>query len=265
MSQSEMKELLIFALKEAGIIQKQYFEKVHQIQQKESISSIVTEVDLLCDKAIVENIWSNYPDHNILSEEGGFKSKNSEYTWIIDPLDGTSNFAAGIPWFGVLIALVKNNIPVLAGAYLPFDEKLYLAESGKGTLLNDRKLRMGSDQLKNVLFGFSTDFSEDINMLEQGLKYYRFLIQNTRNIRSTNSLVDMMLVAEGKLGGVLNMYTKIWDIAAPWLIIKEAGGEFILTDGKSPDFTTEDDVMLRNYSIITGSVSLLEEFRKKQS
>jgi len=110
-----MKELLISCLKAAGKIQKENFNRKLHNEQKESISSIVTEVDLLCDKITTDLISQTYHDHTILTEETGLTSHHSKYTWVIDPLHGTSNFAAGIPWFGVLIALFENDLPVLAG------------------------------------------------------------------------------------------------------------------------------------------------------
>ena len=83
-----------------------------------------------------------FPVHNIISEESGFSNRKSKYTWVIDPLDGTSNFASSIPWFGVLIALFENNIPVMGGAYLPVLNQMYIAEKGKGALLNGKPFRM---------------------------------------------------------------------------------------------------------------------------
>jgi myo-inositol-1(or 4)-monophosphatase len=254
-----MKEILINALKEAGRIQRENFNKAHQIEQKETISSIVTEVDILCDKIINQLITQAYPLHNILSEESGLSFKHSKYTWVIDPLDGTSNFAAGVPWFGVLIALFENNRPLMAGAYLPVDDKLYFAESGKGAYLNDKRIKLEISKLKNVLVAFSTDYTDDNVFLEKGLEIYRFLIRNARNTRSTNSLVDFMMVAEGKFGGAVNLFTRIWDIAAPWLIIKEAGGLMKYLNGKDLDFELNENAIGKNYPVMTGSLSILKE------
>jgi myo-inositol-1(or 4)-monophosphatase len=257
-----MKEKLISIMEEAGKLQKQNFNKVHRYKQKESISSIVTETDILCERFILDSISSDFPLHNILSEETGFIYKKSKFTWIVDPLDGTSNFAAGIPWFGVLIAILENNAPVMAGAYIPLEKKLFFAEAGKGAFLNKKRLRIKESSLKNVLFAFSTDYSDDKESIENALKIFRFLIQNTRNIRSTNSLVDFMMVAEGKLGGVVNMYTRIWDIAAPWLIIKEAGGDLKLLDFCDVSFEINKDETDKNYPVFTGSASIMNEFEK---
>ena len=133
-----MKNLLISALKASGDTLLEYFDKPLEIKQKESQSSIVTEADLESEKIIIGLIRNVYPAHNIISEEAGFINNNSEYTWIIDPLDGTSNFASGIPWFGVLITLFERNTPVMAGAYLPVQNILYFAEAGKGAYRNGK-------------------------------------------------------------------------------------------------------------------------------
>lgn len=256
-----MKELLIKALKEAGQIQRDNFRKPHVIDQKESISSVVTEVDLLCDKEISTLIAEKFPDHNILTEENGFVNKHSKYTWIIDPIDGTSNFAAGIPWFGVLIAVLHNKTPIMAGAYLPIDDKLYFAETGKGAFLNGIELKISSALLKDSLVSFATDYTENIDYLNQGIAIYKSLINKSRNIRCTNSLLDFMLVAEGRLGASVNMFTKIWDIASPWLIVKEAGGFLKSPNNSEIDFDLGENALVRNYGVIAGSNNILNEIK----
>jgi myo-inositol-1(or 4)-monophosphatase len=106
-----MKDILITALKTAGAELLKYFGKPVETTQKESQSSVVTKADLKSDALIVKLITDKFPQHNIVSEEGGFINRNSAYTWVIDPLDGTSNFASAIPWFGVLIALFEDTAP----------------------------------------------------------------------------------------------------------------------------------------------------------
>lgn len=258
-----MKELLIGALKSAGKVQKDYFRKSYHIEQKESISSIVTEVDFRCDQIISDAIRKDFPDHNILTEESGLTNKYSQYTWVVDPLDGTSNFAAGIPWFGVLIAVFENDVPILAGAYLPIDDLLYIAESGKGAYRNGKRLKIENSELKNSLVGFAIDYSDDAKFLDYGLNLYRLLIKNARNIRCANSLVDFMMFAEGSLGGNINMCTKIWDIAAPWLIIHEAGGALRDIYNQEIKFELNEQSISKNYSVMAGSCSILNEIASK--
>jgi myo-inositol-1(or 4)-monophosphatase len=258
-----MQELLIECLKRAGEIQLSRFHTIDKISRKESISSIVTEVDLECDKEINGIIQKGFPDHNVLSEETGLKNNNSEYTWIIDPLDGTSNYAAGLPWFGVLIAVLKGNVPFMAGAYIPFSDKLYLAESGKGASLNGKILKIENRNIDDSLFAFSIDYTKDDNYLNRGVEIYKYLIKNTRNVRTTNSLIDLLNVAENSFGGVINMYNGIWDIAAPNLIIKEAGGIVKDIYGFELEFKTDESHIYKNYPVITGSPLIVERVIKE--
>jgi myo-inositol-1(or 4)-monophosphatase len=253
-----MKSVLIDALNHAGQIQMENFGKLLNEDVKESISSIVTEVDIKCEKKIIEIISSAFPNHNILSEECGFIDNHSIYTWIVDPIDGTSNFAAGIPWFGILIALLEHENPVMSGAYLPVSGDLYFAEKGKGSYLNNVLIQLSNKELNKVLFAFSTDYTNDDKLLIKSVQMYRYLVQHVRNIRCTNSLVDFLLVAEGKLGGCLNMFTKIWDIAATYLIIKEAGGEFKNLDFSEIKFELKPGLLLKNYSVIAGNQSVIK-------
>jgi len=253
-----MKSVLIEALKQAGQIQLEYFGKDMQEVVKESISSIVTEIDIESEKCIIENIISAYPNHNIISEECGYINNLSNYTWVIDPIDGTSNFAAGIPWFGVLIAIFENNIPVLSGAYLPVSDDLYIAEKGKGSFLNGQKLQIPDKELCNILFAFSTDYSSNKDYQDFGIGLYQFLIQNSRNVRSTNSLVDALFVAETKLGGCINMFAKIWDIAATYLIVKEAGGIFKSLNLEDIKFDLSQQGLQKNYGILAGSAASIK-------
>ena len=259
-----MKDILIGSLKLGGTTLLEYFDKPLREMQKESQSSIVTEADLKSDSVISEFLSSRFPEHNILSEESGFRNNNSKFTWVIDPLDGTSNFAAGIPWFGVLVTLFQNNVPVMAGAYLPVFDTIYFAEKDKGAFRNDMKLdKTRNTSIKNSLIAFSVDFSEDEEFLDRGLSFYKFIIKHSRNIRSTNSLVDFIYVAEGKFGGCINLFTRIWDISGLGLLISETGGIMKDISGEEIQYEIDNHAMNRNYPVICGTenvLGLLEKF-----
>jgi len=255
-----MKEILKNILKDAGLLLLDFFNNPVTAIQKESQSSIVTEADLGSEKLIVDIIRSEFPSHNILSEECGFIDNKSEYTWIIDPLDGTSNFASGIPWFGVLITLFRGNQPEMAGAYLPITEYLFFAEKGKGAVKNDNPFSLPADKsLKDSLFAFCVDYTEDQDFLNRGLETYKFIAQHSRNIRSTNSLVDFLYVAEGKFGGVLNLFTKVWDISGLGLIISEAGGVMKNINGNDIHFSIGKDLIKENFPVIAGNRNIVEQ------
>ena len=257
-----MKDILISALKTSGKSLLEYFTKPGKVRIKESQSSVVTEADLKSDSIILNLLRESYPEHNIISEESGFRNNNSRFTWVIDPLDGTSNFAAGIPWFGVLISLFEDNIPILGGAYLPVTDIIYIAEKGKGATMNGIKLKMRKKSFKDSLIAFSVDYTEDDEFLEHGISVFKYIIQSSRNIRSTNSLVDFIYVAEGKFGGCINLFTKVWDISAPGLIIEEAGGVMLDVYGNEITYKIGDDLPARNFPVVAGSEEIVKSLTK---
>lgn len=257
-----MKDTLEIALRTAGRELLKHFGKTLDFTEKESQSSIVTKADLKSDSLITGLIKDRFPAHNILSEESGFSNRNSEYTWVIDPLDGTSNFASAIPWFGILICLFENNEPLMGGAYLPVYDLMYIAEKGKGAFLNRKPVKMEHDKLlRNSLFAFSVDYTDDEKELNSSIAIYRNLVRGCRNIRSTNCLVDFLYVAEGKFGGCVNLFTKIWDISALGLIISEAGGIMKYVDGSDIRYVFNDKTVEQNFAVMTGSEGIVDELK----
>jgi myo-inositol-1(or 4)-monophosphatase len=251
------------ALLEAGKILLENFGKLTEYTVKESQSSIVTKTDIDSEKKIIEIILENFPDHNTLGEETGFQNRNSKYTWIIDPLDGTSNFAAGIPWFGVIICLLNSDIPFMAGCFLPVQNEIYFAEKGKGATRNGEKIKVsGETELKNILAAYSLDYSDELGKTEREAKLIQQVVSRIRNLRSTNCIIDFCYTADGKLGACMNQTTKIWDIAGPGLIIEEAGG--IVTDlqGNAFDFSLNEDNYNRNFTIACSNKILHPEILK---
>lgn len=248
------------ALKAAGKILMKSSGQIQKYSVKENQSSIVTKADLASEKAIVKIIQKEFPKHNIIAEETGFKSNNSEYTWIVDPLDGTSNFASGLPWFGVFIALLKDSEPIASGIHLPFYDLMYFAEKGKGATRNGKKISVSKENaLKNVLLGYSLDYSEDSGKTEKEAKIIKLLVRNIRNLRATNSAIDYCYAADGRLGGCINQTSKIWDVAAPYLIIKEAGGIVTDINGNGMDFSADKGNYLRNFTIVASNKNLHPE------
>lgn len=251
-----LKNLLI----SSGEILKQGFGSISNYETKQDQSNIVTEYDFKSEKEITSLIQQSYPDHNILGEENGLTNKESEYSWIVDPLDGTSNYAAGIPWFGVLIALLKKGRPILSGAFLPTSNELYHATKGGGAFKNDHQIHVtGEIDLRNILCCYSLDFSEDPSKTEQEVHIIKRLVQSCRNMRSTNSLVDFCFTAEGKLGAAVNQTMKIWDIAAPQLILEEAGAKVTDIDGNQILYGLSDQSINQNFTAIAANPSLHEK------
>jgi len=258
-----MKETLISVMKSAGKVLLKHFEQPVETRVKESQSSIVTAADLESDALITKLIRKKYPLHNIISEESGFLNNNSDYTWVIDPLDGTSNFASGLPWFGVLISIFHRNVPVMGGAYLPVSDILYFAEKDRGAERNGKPFRIISDpELVDSLVTFSVDYTSDEVFLDRCIAIYRSIVISARNIRCTNSLVDFLFVAEGKFGGCINLFTKIWDISALGLIISEAGGLMTDINGDKLEFILNEGIIDHNFSVIAGAGKAVNALRE---
>ncbi|MFM1944751.1 MAG: hypothetical protein RI897_3733 [Verrucomicrobiota bacterium] len=229
----------------------QHFNQPHAVRIKESPSSIVTEADLASDQYIRDYIQQRFPDHNVLTEESGFINRRSQYTWIADPLDGTSNFAAGLSWFGVMISLLDNGLPTAAAMVLPAEELVYTAELGKGALKNGKPTSVSTAQsLDQILCAVGMDAHEQPEAaLTQGKTLAR-IAQKVRNVRCTNSLVDFACTIDGRLGGIVNFNCMVWDIAAPLLILSEGGGHLSDLHGKPVQLSLDEQACQRSYAIV---------------
>ena len=258
-----MKQTILSALKVAGKELLKHFGQPVDFKIKESQSSIVTKADLKSDSLIVRLIRDHFPLDSIISEESGFNNKHSKYTWVIDPLDGTSNFASAIPWFGILITLFEDNSPIMAGAYLPVQDILYFAEKGKGVVKNGKPFTMEKHtELKNSLVAYSVDYTDNEVLLNQSIGIFRNIVKASRNIRSTNSLVDFLYVAEGKFGGCINLFTRVWDISGLGLILSEAGGVMKDVNGEEIQFSFDENIAERNFAVMAGSEEIISELKK---
>ena len=239
------------------------FGKITDIVQKEDRAQIVTQVDLESEHVIIETIQELYPDHQIISEECGFIAGNSAYTWVIDPLDGTSNYAAGIPWCGIMIAVMKEMKPITCAIVLPQSDSYYFAELDGGAYLNETRIQVSeAQQLHNTLIAYSLDYSEEVNRFDRDISLFRAIVKHSRNVRSTNSLVDYCYTAEGKFGACINLSNKIWDIAATSLLIKEAGG--IATDdlGRDLDLSVDQSDYQRDFACVAANPTIHRQLIK---
>jgi myo-inositol-1(or 4)-monophosphatase len=258
-----MEDTIKKALFEAQQILLKNFGTLNDYEVKESQSSIVTKADIESEKKIIDIINEKFPSHSTLGEETGFQDKNSDYTWIIDPLDGTSNFAVSLPGFGVIICVLKDSQPFMAGCILPLQNEMYFAEKGKGATRNGETISVSKEtHLKNILAAYSLDYSEVPEKTKQEVKIMEKLVNKVRNLRSTNCLLDFCYTADGKLGACINQTTKIWDIAGPALIIEEAGGKVTDISGNPFDFGLNKNNYNRNFTIIASNKSLHQQLFK---
>ena len=196
--------------------------------QRKGNHDYVSEVDKMAEQAIVETLLEAYPDHAILAEEGGAQGK-SEYVWIIDPLDGTTNFLHGLPQFAVSIALQHKGLLSQAVVFDPTRNELYSATRGGGTYLNDRRLRVSKrTRLEDALIGTGFPY-HDYSFLESYLKIFQDLVPKVAGVRRPGAAsLDLAYVAAGRYDGFWEARLKPWDMAAGMLLIQEAGG--LVTD-----------------------------------
>ena len=193
------------------------------VTQKEA-NDYVSEVDRDAERAIIRIIHDAYPAHSILAEESG-ASGESEYVWIIDPLDGTTNFLHGFPHYAVSIALAHKGVLSQAAIYDPIRNELFTASRGRGAFLNDHRMRVGKRvKLQGCLLGTGFPFKE-FSLIDNYLAMFRDLTQKTSGIRRAGAAtLDLAYVAAGRLDGFWEFGLAPWDMAAGSLLITEAGG-----------------------------------------
>lgn len=193
---------------------------------------LVTEVDYKCEEIVIKEIERRFPSHSILSEEKGLIDKNSEYKWILDPLDGTINFAKGIPLFGIILSLLHNDETILGVIYLPMLNELYYCEKGKGAYLNDIKINVSNtSDLQEALISIG-DFNigKDDEMKKQDniemLNIINRLSENTMRTRCFGAAsVDLCFLASGKTDALFYAFCSPWDVLAGELLLRECGGK----------------------------------------
>lgn len=257
MPTSDISTVLTTIAREAGDVLLRYHGKVRQVRQKEHISSVVCEADLAAEKVIVARLRSRFPSHGVLTEESGVVREDGEMTWVIDPLDGTSNFVAGLPWYGVQFGLLHRGKPVAAVMYLPAEDVLYLAEEGGGVERNGKKVRVTSEtHLKSVLCAFGFDSTASAAANRRQATILMRLAAAVRNTRATNSLVDFCYTLDGRLGGFVNMNCKLWDIVPVALMLPEAGGKFTDIKGQPIAFEVGKRSINRSYAVLGAPVAL---------
>ena len=187
-------------------------------------NDFVSEVDRAAEDAIIEILLEAYPDHEILAEESGVRGE-SEYQWIIDPLDGTTNFLHSFPQYAVSIALLHKGVLNQAVIYDPARNDLFTATKGRGAYLNDRRLRVSKEtHLKNALIGTGFPYT-NFTHIDAYMGMFRDLIQKTAGLRRPGSAaLDLAYTAAGRFDGFFEIGLKPWDIAAGCLLVQEAGG-----------------------------------------
>lgn len=227
-----------------------------------SPNDFVSEIDQRAERAIIQTLHKAYPDHAMLAEESGNQGEN-EYEWIIDPLDGTTNFLHGFPQYAVSIALRHKTTLQIAVVYDPFKQELFTASRGEGAQLNGKRIRVANRRtLEGALLGTGIPFS-DVDLLETHLKTIRALIPGTAGVRRAGSAaLDLAYVAAGRLDGFWEFNLNPWDMAAGILLIEEAGGLVGDLQGGF-DYMKSGNVLAANPRIFKQMLQLLQPYVTK--
>jgi myo-inositol-1(or 4)-monophosphatase len=227
-----LRETLINATEAAAKVLLHYFnDKNLQVSNKAGINNLVTEADHASDKAIIDTIRESFPDHYILTEETGELKTDSEYKWIIDPIDGTINYAHGIPLCCVSIGLEHNGQMIMGAVHNPFMREFFLAERGKGATLNGEPIFVSAQTEVDkscLVTGFPYTYLDQPN---GPLDVFGRLVRRGIAVRRLGSAaIDLCWVAAGRFDGFYEHKLNAWDSAAGFLMVEEAGGT--ITDFK---------------------------------
>ena len=261
MSQQALHPMLNIAVKAArtagALINRAALDvEVLKVGQK-GANDFVTEVDQAAERAIIETLLQAYPDHSILAEESGREhgARESEYTWIIDPLDGTTNFIHGFPFYAVSIALAHRGVLQQAVVYDPSRNDLFYASKGRGAYLNDRRLRVSKrTRLADALVGTGFPFRKGDNF-KRYVKMFEEVMQSCAGVRRPGAAaLDLCYVAAGWYDGFFEMGLNPWDAAAGALLITEAGGLV-------GNFTGESDFLYQR-EIVAGAPKIYGQLVK---
>ncbi len=230
-------------------------EKI-KVEQK-GRNDYVTEVDRNAENAVIHTILKHYPDHAILAEESG-RQGESDYLWVIDPLDGTTNFLHGFPVFCVSVGLMHKNRLEHAAVYDPLRQELFTASRGQGAQLDGRRIRVSKQTLlERALIGTGFPYRDSNIPLPPYLNMLQKVLVNTSGVRRTGAAaLDLCYVAAGRLDAFWETGLSKWDLAAGALIIRESGGIISGMDG-SEGFLESGHVLTGNPKIYSGLAKLL--------
>ncbi len=230
------KNTLLQAIEAAATEIRRFTDLEFTITNKEGINNLVTEVDHASETAIIDVIKKSFPGHHILSEECGDLVQDSQYKWIIDPIDGTVNFAHRIPICCISIGVEHNKKMVLGAIYNPYINELFVAEKGCGATLNDKKITVSKkEKLINacLVTGFPYNYLDAPNGPLQ--VFERFIRKGIPVRRLGSAAIDLAWVAAGRFDGFYEHQLQAWDSAAGFLMVEEAGGK--VTDLKGGPFS----------------------------
>ena len=246
------------AVLQAGRIQRERYGRGVQVDLKGEID-LVTEVDRACESAILEVIRSRYPDHDIITEETDLARTGSRFVWLVDPLDGTTNFAHSYPVFCATVALAVDGEIAAGAVYDPLREELFTAERGRGAHLNGRRIAVSSAEalIESLLI---TGFPYDLHQkLEERLRPFNRVMGQARAVRRDGcAALNLSYVAAARADGFWEGSLKPWDMGAGRLLVEEAGGRVTRYDGE-PVSLGPDEIVATNGRIHEALCAVLAE------
>ena len=248
------------ARKAGGIITRASFDIDKLNVRAKRPNDFVSEVDHAAEEAIISILRQAYPSHGFLAEESGEKDTKAEYVWVIDPLDGTTNFLHGFPQYCVSIGLLHKGKPQQAVVYDPNRNELFTATRGAGAFMNDHRIRVSrTDKLQDALLGTGFPFRE-LENIDEYIRGMRRLMHMCSGIRRPGAAaLDLAWVAAGRTDGFWEMGLSPWDMCAGALLVREAGGLV-------GDFTGEEGYMESGRTVATNSKifsALLKELKRR--
>lgn len=260
----DYKDFIISLLREASIIANKNFGNVSSTIKPEDNNQVLTETDLEIGRLLVGKVKEEFNSHNIIDEEAGVVDNNSEYTWVIDPIDGTSNFANGVPTYGIMIGLLQKDIPIVGGIALPYFSEIYFAQKGQGVYCNNEKIKASSESmLSKTLVAYCIDgHQENPELTRQEMKILGEVILNIRNLRTSNSAYDIVQVAKGAYGAYVNKKHRIWDNVAPHIILEESGCTVTDFLGNRFDYSSPTKKLEEIYTFCSASPVLYKQLQE---
>ena len=249
MDLSPMKDSLLEVIKAAGALVKEGFEQEFSIDHKDGVNNLVTEIDQAAERFIVDAFRKAFPGHGFIGEEFGNENEAADFKWIIDPIDGTVNFAHGLPICCVSIALAFKDEVRLGAVFNPMMNELFFAEKGKGASLNGKAIRVSQKSDINTAFlvtGFPYHFPDT---KVHPLEIFTKVVSKGLPVRRLGSAaLDLCWVACGRFDAFWEYNLQAWDIAAGYLIVEEAGGR--VTNFSKEPYTIWDKETLATNGVL---------------
>ena len=239
---AKIKPIVLMAVKKAGIeLEKRYYKFNRANSILKSHHEILTQADLKAEKIIITELKKHFPQYKIIAEESGITKNNSNYTWIIDPLDGTTNFSMHNPLWSTSVALAYKNEVIFGIIHAPMLKETYIAQKGKGAFLNGKKIKVSNINKGKILNAFCHG-SKDKD-IKKAVKYYQKQKFNHFDCRQIGSAtIELAYVACGRLESIIIPGANPWDVGAGTLMVQEAGGK--VTDAKNKKWNLKSADMI---------------------